>query len=65
MNTAAHAFNLEEVVRMHPNSAEQVAIFTRYIERQRGLAAEGKQRVNYPAVNYPAAAVGPSASPAV
>jgi hypothetical protein len=36
--------NLEEVVHMHPQPAEQVAIFARYMERQRGLAAEGKQR---------------------
>jgi hypothetical protein len=39
---------LEEVVHMDPHSTDRVAIFGRYIERQRGLAAEGKQRANYP-----------------
>jgi hypothetical protein len=52
--------NLEAVVRMHPQSEEQVGIFARYMERQRGLAAEGKQRTS-----YPAAGAGLSASPVV
>jgi hypothetical protein len=40
--------HLEEVVHLHPHSADRVAIFARYIDRQRGLAAEGKQRASYP-----------------
>jgi len=36
--------NLERVVAMHPHAEERVAIFARYLERQRRLAAEGKQR---------------------
>jgi len=40
--------HLEAVVHLHPQPAERVAIFTRYMERQRKLAAEGKQRANYP-----------------
>jgi hypothetical protein len=40
--------NLEQVIGMHPHPEERVTIFARYLERQRGLAAEGKQRRNYP-----------------
>ncbi|HEX4682044.1 MAG TPA: hypothetical protein VH277_05010 [Gemmatimonadaceae bacterium] len=41
--------HLEAVVQMHPQPAERVAIFARYMDRQRALAAEGKQRATYPA----------------
>ena len=34
---------VEQVVRMHPRPEERVAIFARYLERQRELAAAGKQ----------------------
>ena len=43
--------HLERVVYMHPQSADHLAIFGRYMERQRGLAAEGKQRATYPAAD--------------
>lgn len=36
--------NLEQVVGMHPHPGDRVAIFARYLERQRSLAAHGKQR---------------------
>ena len=41
--------NLERVTGMHPHPEERIAIFARYLERQRRLAAEGKQRPTYPA----------------
>lgn len=41
--------NLEKVATAGPNSDDRLGIFQRYIERQRGLAAEGKQRPNYTA----------------
>jgi hypothetical protein len=40
--------NLERVVRMHPHPDERISIFARYLERQRDLAARGKQRSTYP-----------------
>ena len=39
--------NIEQVIAMHPRPEERIAIFARYLERQRGLAAAGKQRPNY------------------
>jgi hypothetical protein len=36
--------NLERVVESMPNAAERIATFERYLARQRGLAAEGKQQ---------------------
>lgn len=36
--------NIERVIGMHPHPEERIAIFVRYLERQRGLAAAGKQR---------------------
>jgi hypothetical protein len=41
--------HLERVIGMHPRPDERIAIFARYLERQRGLAAKGKQRPTYPA----------------
>jgi hypothetical protein len=38
--------NLEKVATAGPGSDDRLAIFERYMERQRGLAAEGKQRAN-------------------
>lgn len=35
--------NLEQVVALHPHPDERVAIFARYLERQRVLAAQGRQ----------------------
>ena len=42
-----YLLHLEQVVEMHPDSADRVAIFARYMDRQKGFAAEGKQRANY------------------
>jgi hypothetical protein len=44
-----YLMHIEQVVGMHPRPEEQLAIFARYLERQRGLAAAGKQRPTYPA----------------
>lgn len=41
--------NVEEVVGMLPHPEERVALFDRYMSRQRALAAEGRQRPTYPA----------------
>lgn len=41
--------HIEQVVGMHPRPEERIAIFGSYVERQRGLAAAGKQRPNFPA----------------
>lgn len=41
--------NLEHVVSALPNSEERIAIFERYIARQRTLASEGRQRMTYSA----------------
>jgi hypothetical protein len=38
--------NLERVVESLDHPAERIAIFERYLARQRTLAAEGKQRAN-------------------
>jgi hypothetical protein len=38
--------NLERVVTAPANAADRVDIFDRYMQRQRALAAEGKQRAN-------------------
>ncbi len=40
--------NIERVVGMLPQPEERVALFERYMARQRALAAEGKQRPTYP-----------------
>lgn len=40
--------HLEQVVAMHPQPEERLSIFARYMERQRDLAAKGKQRSTYP-----------------
>ena len=36
--------NVERVIMALPNAADRIAIFSRYLERQRKFAAEGKQR---------------------
>jgi len=36
--------NVERVVGMVPNADERIAIFERYMKRQRAIAADGKQR---------------------
>ena len=41
--------NLEGVVSMLPNPEERIAIFERYLTRQRTLASEGRQRATYSA----------------
>jgi hypothetical protein len=38
--------NLEKVVLAQPNAEERIAIFTRYLQRQAGFAAEGRQAKN-------------------
>ena len=40
--------HIEQVIGMHPQPEERIAIFARYLERQRGLAAAGKQRPSFP-----------------
>lgn len=40
--------NLERVIGMMPQAEERIAIFERYLARQRTLASEGKQRPAYP-----------------
>jgi len=45
---ADYLTNVEQVIAMHPRPEERIAIFARYLERQRGLAVAGKQRPNYP-----------------
>lgn len=40
--------NLERVIGMMPQAEERIAIFERYLQRQRTLASEGKQRPAYP-----------------
>jgi hypothetical protein len=52
-----YLWNLERVVGMMPQPEERVAIFERYLNRQRTLAAEGKQRAA-----YSASAIGEQAS---
>ena len=46
-NYPDYLINIEKVVGMLPNPDEKVGIFERYMTRQRGLAAEGKQRPTY------------------
>lgn len=45
--------NIEQVAGALPN--EQIAIFERYLERQRGFSQQGRQRVTLPAALDPAA----------
>ena len=40
--------NLDRVVGMMPQPEERIAIFERYLSRQRKLASEGKQRATFP-----------------
>ncbi|HEY8182518.1 MAG TPA: hypothetical protein VII32_09775 [Thermoanaerobaculia bacterium] len=42
--------HLERVVAMIPQAEERIAIFDRYLSRQRKLASEGKQRPSQPSV---------------
>ena len=42
-----YLMNLERVIGMLPEPEDRIAIFERYVTRQRGLAAEGKQRPAY------------------
>jgi hypothetical protein len=44
-----YLLNVEQVVTALPNPEERVAIFERYMSRQRTLASEGKQRPTYAA----------------
>jgi hypothetical protein len=43
--------HVERVVDLAPNVEERLAIFARYMTRQKSLAAEGKQRSPFPAVD--------------
>ena len=43
-----YLINLERVVGMMPQPEERIAIFERYLSRQRKLASEGKQRPAFP-----------------
>ena len=40
--------NLEHVVMALPNPEQRIAIFERYVTRQKALAEQGKQRQTYP-----------------
>jgi len=46
-NYPDYLINLERVVEMLPEPEARIAIFERYMKRQRALAAEGKQRPMY------------------
>ena len=46
-NYPDYLVNIEHVVGLKTNSADRVAIFERYMARQRALAAEGKQHALY------------------
>jgi hypothetical protein len=46
-NYPDYLVNIEQVVGLKTNSADRVAIFERYMSRQRALAAEGKQKPVY------------------
>ena len=48
-NYPDYLINVERVVGMLPESEARIAIFERYMNRQRALAAEGKQRAAYSA----------------
>jgi len=41
---ADYLASLERVVEMMPDAPDRIAMFERYLGRQRSLAAEGKQR---------------------
>jgi hypothetical protein len=43
-----YLINLERVVGMMPQPEERIAIFERYLSRQRKLASEGRQRAAFP-----------------
>ena len=43
-NYPDYLMNVERVVASSPDAENRVAIFGRYMERQRKFAAEGKQR---------------------
>lgn len=46
-----YLINLERVIGMKPQSEDRVAIFERYMTRQRTFAAEGRQKPMYPEKN--------------
>ena len=39
--------HVEKLVTSHPKADEQIDVFDRYIQRQRALAAQGKQQASY------------------
>ena len=43
-NYPEYLASIERVVQSMPDAEERIAIFDRYLTRQRGLAAEGRQR---------------------
>ena len=52
--------SLEQVIAMLPEPEARVAIFERYMSRQRALAAEGKQRAVYPELIDPGSGTRPA-----
>lgn len=52
--------NVERVVGLLPNAEDRIAIFERYIVRQRALAAEGKQHPSFAVPHDAAAASRPA-----
>jgi hypothetical protein len=53
--------NVERVATITPETEEHIAVFARYMERQRRLAEEGKQRLTYPG-GVPSHPRGPATS---
>jgi hypothetical protein len=41
--------HVERLVTVPADADKRIEIFARYVQRQRALAAEGRQRPNYPA----------------
>jgi hypothetical protein len=50
---ADYLANIESVIGMLPEPEKRIALFDRYMARQRALAAEGRQRPTYPAASSP------------
>ena len=50
-NYPDYLVNIERVIAMKPESDERVAIFERYMTRQRALAEQGRQKPMYPENN--------------
>lgn len=58
-----YLIHLERVIGMMPEAEERIAIFERYLERQRKLASEGKQRPANPNAKEAEQAPRPATDP--